>query len=726
MTPYATNLEHLQDEMRRLDLLLARAVARFRVLRNQDIPTEFQGLYISDAEIDRLMVGEAETSAEGEEEFASKVAHSQAEVQRRVEESLGAGVTLRLPHLRQVFGLNPFEVDLLLLALAPELDLRYQKLYAYLQDNVDRKRPSIDLALQLFCLTLEERVQAREIFSATLPLLSTPLLSLHEEAAERPAPLLSQSMKLEERIVAFLLGSDRIDSHLTDPLTIAHWVVPQIQLADLVLPAALKTKLSQLRELAVGNSSWFCLLQGSAGTGKKACAEAICQAWGCSLLVVDLSLLLKSEWSVQTLLRLTWREARLYGGLLYLDGWQVLASDEPKAIAARRMVEQAVELFPGVVFAGSRQPWQRSREHSYRFITLEVPMPDEQNRQRLWQIQLQHHQAEVSDLDLPYLASAFRFSGGQIRRALTHATNRAQLRQGDTYQLTREDIMAGCQMESSQHLISFAQKILPRRRWADLVLPKDTLTQLHEFCQQVRYRMQVYGDWGFGQKLSLGKGLIALFTGGSGTGKTLSAEVLATELRLDLYRVDLASVVSKYIGETEKNLSRLFEDAQSSNAILFFDEADALFGKRSDIKDAHDRYANIEVNYLLQRVEGYEGAIILASNLSKNIDDAFLRRLHFNIEFPFPNEDLRLAIWQQIFPSQAPVTSEVDFEFLARKFKIAGGNIKNVALAAAFRAADDGGEIRMEHLILALKREYQKLGKVCEQADFERYYDWVR
>jgi ATP-dependent 26S proteasome regulatory subunit len=170
----------------------------------------------------------------------------------------------------------------------------------------------------------------------------------------------------------------------------------------------------------------------------------------------------------------------------------------------------------------------------------------------------------------------------------------------------------------------------------------------------------------------------------------------------------------------------VFEDAQSSNAILFFDEADALFGKRSDIKDAHDRYANIEVNYLLQRVEGYEGAIILASNLSKNIDDAFLRRLHFNIEFPFPNENLRLAIWQQIFPSQAPVASDVDFEFLGRKFKITGGNIKNVALAAAFRAADDGGEIRMKHIILALKREFQKLGKICEQADFERYYDWVR
>jgi SpoVK/Ycf46/Vps4 family AAA+-type ATPase len=242
----------------------------------------------------------------------------------------------------------------------------------------------------------------------------------------------------------------------------------------------------------------------------------------------------------------------------------------------------------------------------------------------------------------------------------------------------------------------------------------------------VRYRMQVYGDWGFDQKLSLGKGLIALFTGPSGTGKTLSAEIMANELGLDLYKVDLSIVVSKYIGETEKNLSRVFQEAQDSNAILFFDEADALFGKRSEIKDAHDRYANIEINYLLQQVEEYEGAIILASNMKKNIDEAFLRRLHFAIEFPFPDESHRLRIWQGIFPAQAPLASELDLDFLSRKFKIAGGHIKNVALAAAFRAAEDGGVIRMEHLMLGLKREYQKLGKVCEKAEFEKYYDLVR
>jgi len=344
----------------------------------------------------------------------------------------------------------------------------------------------------------------------------------------------------------------------------------------------------------------------------------------------------------------------------------------------------------------------------------------------LWENYLSNGHAVSTEIDAGYLASAFRLSGGQIRQAIAHAESHATLQQGESYSLTTADLLTGCRMESSQHLITFAKKITPKRVWQDLVLPKDTLAQLRELCQQVRYRLRVYSEWGFGQRLSLGKGLIALFTGDSGTGKTLSAEILAKELGLDLYKVDLSAVVSKYIGETEKNLSRVFQDAQESNAILFFDEADALFGKRSDVKDAHDRYANIEINYLLQRVEEYEGVIILASNLSKNIDHAFVRRLHFSIEFPFPDENHRQRIWRGIFPPQAPLAEDVDFEFLARKFKIAGGNIKNVALAAAFRAAEDGGAIGMEHLMLAMKREYQKLGKVCERTEFEKYYELVR
>jgi SpoVK/Ycf46/Vps4 family AAA+-type ATPase len=236
-------------------------------------------------------------------------------------------------------------------------------------------------------------------------------------------------------------------------------------------------------------------------------------------------------------------------------------------------------------------------------------------------------------------------------------------------------------------------------------------------CQRVTHRQRVLGDWGFDRKLSLGKGVNALFAGPSGTGKTMAAEIIANELGLDLYKINLAGVVSKYIGETEKNLDRIFTAAENANAILFFDEADALFGKRSEVRDSHDRYANIEISYLLQKMEQYEGIAILATNLRQNLDDAFVRRLAFTIHFPFPNETQRREIWTKTWPAAVPLGSDVDLDFLATQFKLSGGNIKNIALASAFLAAADGGVVSMEHLCHATQREYQKLGKVLSDAE---------
>jgi SpoVK/Ycf46/Vps4 family AAA+-type ATPase len=280
------------------------------------------------------------------------------------------------------------------------------------------------------------------------------------------------------------------------------------------------------------------------------------------------------------------------------------------------------------------------------------------------------------------------------------------------------DLTAACRLHSNRKLATLAHKITPHYVWEDLVLPAERLQQLRELCNSVKYRAMVYDEWGFARKLSLGKGVNALFAGPSGTGKTMAAEVLASELGLDLYKIDLSTVVSKYIGETEKNLSRIFAEATTSNAILFFDEADALFGKRSEVKDAHDRYANIEIGYLLQRMEEYDGVVILATNLHKNMDDAFVRRMHFTIEFPFPSVQDRLRIWQRIWPEQMPRSPDLPLELMARRFEIAGGNIRNIALAAAFLAASDGGVVNLEHLLHATRREYQKMGKVITEAEF--------
>jgi SpoVK/Ycf46/Vps4 family AAA+-type ATPase len=305
-------------------------------------------------------------------------------------------------------------------------------------------------------------------------------------------------------------------------------------------------------------------------------------------------------------------------------------------------------------------------------------------------------------------ASILRFCWQFLQQLLELAINPLR------WHLSRRD-------HSNQKLAALAQKIQPKCRWPDIVLPADRLQQLREICNHVKYRALVYQEWGFDQKLSLGKGLNALFAGPSGTGKTMSAEIMAGELRLDLYKIDLSTVVSKYIGETEKNLARIFEEAETSNAILFFDEADALFGRRSEVRDSHDRYANSEIGYLLQKMEEYQGAVILATNFRKNMDDAFVRRMHFTVEFPFPGECDRRRIWEQVWPQGTPRSPDLNLEFMARRFEMAGGNIRNIALSSAFLAAADGRVITMPHLIRATRREYQKMGKVVTEGEFGEY-----
>jgi SpoVK/Ycf46/Vps4 family AAA+-type ATPase len=262
--------------------------------------------------------------------------------------------------------------------------------------------------------------------------------------------------------------------------------------------------------------------------------------------------------------------------------------------------------------------------------------------------------------------------------------------------------------------------VVLRSSWDDLVLQKDRVAKLREICNHARYRGLVLDEWGFERKLSGGKGLSLLFAGPPGTGKTMAAGVMARELGLDLYSIDLSNVVNKYIGETEKQLAKIFDEAERSNAVLFFDEADALFGKRTEVKDAHDRYANIETSYLLQRMEAYQGVAILATNLAQNMDDAFVRRLHFIVDFTVPDERERLRIWQRIWPDGVPRDADVDLGIIARRFELSGGNIRNVALAASFLAAADGTPVGQRHLIHATRREYQKMGRIIDERLFSQ------
>jgi SpoVK/Ycf46/Vps4 family AAA+-type ATPase len=369
----------------------------------------------------------------------------------------------------------------------------------------------------------------------------------------------------------------------------------------------------------------------------------------------------------------------------------------------------------GPVLIGSDEPWlPRSPHRARRVRWINFPAPEFVQR-RDYLGHLLNGLENDDALDVEGLAGRFVLTTGQMNDLVASALDRATQQERG---LVSDDLFAAAREHSSPRLSSLARKLTPRYAFDDLILPDDQIARLRELVLMVEGRAQVLDEWGLGRKLAPSYGITALFAGGPGTGKTMAAEVIARQLGLDVYKIDLSGLVSKYIGETEKNLEKVFSEAESSNAILFFDEADAIFGKRSEVKDAHDRYANIETSYLLQRMEAYDGVTILATNLRANLDEAFTRRLHAVVDFPFPDAEQRLRIWKALFPASVPASDTVDLETLARRYKIAGGSIRNVLVSASYFASAAKEPMGMAHLLHATRRELQKLGRLTDERDF--------
>ncbi|NHN32429.1 ATP-binding protein [Paenibacillus sp. S3N08] len=494
---------------------------------------------------------------------------------------------------------------------------------------------------------------------------------------------------------------------------------------------------------------------GPPGGGKKLQVQHCCKAFGKSVLFADVAVMLLQDKPFAELLDEVLREAILHQTVLCLTNVEALFPDEPDLLARQRLqtVYRGLNGYNGLLFLLAHKHQRLSAELKDRLVLdMELPIPDDEQRRILWE-----SYAEESGFSHPVdwavFGAKFRFTAGQISRALTLAHGfaawngsgdaerqvaaaldvqaGAAQQAGGAIQQAGADKQAGasveaalykaCYMQVQHGLEKKAARIQPKYAWEDIILPIEQKEQLRQACNQMKYRAMVYGQWGFERKLAYGKGLSMLFAGPPGTGKTMSAQVVAKELQLELYKIDLSQVISKYIGETEKNLHEIFEEARISNAILFFDETDALFGKRSEVKDSHDKYANIETAYLLQKMEEYEGITVLATNLLNNIDEAFIRRISYIIKFPFPDEEHREKIWRSMFPKEAPLGPDVDFKYIATKFPIAGGNIKNIAVSSAFMAADAGSLIGMRHILQAVKYELQKTGKIWNKDDVDMY-----
>lgn len=707
-----TNLDYLQAELTRMDVLIRRYAQLCAVERQAQAQRSQSNVPLFHAAAHALLeiplgsnwgplVG---GTPPGDDPWIEVYAQAAEQSEAIANLARLAGETPHLARLAALFALNNLEIDILLLALLPSLDPRYTTLFAYLCDEPLLHFPSVDLILNILCAPGLQRLRSLSCFTADAPLFRAQLLQWHSEPDPAAAPLLSRTLTVDPAIVTWLLGDYQIPALLH---TCLQFTLPEDDTTDALLAAETLPRLLA----ALHGQSLICLY-GADQEAQVATVRRLAYGGQLPLLTFSIDDAVHAGVAPQAGLQLALREAGLTGAILHLIGVELWLRDG--ALPTALMAE--IESYPGRLVISSKTQWKfPGHLHSKPMLWLEAPLPTYAQRLALWQHFL-GGQIELTSVNLEMLASYSHLSGAEIRLIVTSARDSAAMR-GETIQA--KELFAFARTHANTHLDFLANKLTPRFSWSDLVVPHHQLTILQEIVAVVRGRHQVLEKWGVGQKLVSSAAITMLFAGEPGTGKTMAAEVIARDLELDLYKIDLSSLVSKYIGETEKNLEHIFTEAERSQAILFFDEADSVFGKRTGIQDSHDRYANIGVSYLLQRIEAYTGITILATNLRANLDEAFTRRIQFIVDFPFPDADDRLRIWQALWPAGVPSEPDLDFTYLAQRLKLAGGNIRNILVLAAYLAAEEGVSLGMRHLQHAARRELQKMGRILSEADLQ-------
>ncbi len=569
--------------------------------------------------------------------------------------------------LARDFGLSPLDVDLLLVAVAPDLDARFEQLYGYLNDDLTRRRPTVGLALEL--CGHGGMSPGRFQLAAGAPLLAGGLL----EVLEPERPPLSRVVTVPDRITAHLLGEGMPDASLLPVL-------------------------------------------GEGGAPEGLAGAALREA-GRRALVLDAAALAQRPAELASTAAVAAREARLTGAGIVLGPLEALPDQPSERARALRALCTAAAGVP--LFTYGSTSWDPVWATATP-VTLAVPTASPEQQAARWRQALERAGgAAVPEAEaLARAVAAHRLDSGQSRRAAGAAVRTAALAGRP---VGPDDLRDAVRAQNGAGLARLARRVVPAVGWDDLVLPARTRDELRELAVRARHRDQVLGQWGMRPGGGRGHGVIALFAGPSGNGKTMSAEVVAADLGMDLYVVDLSTVIDKYVGETEKNLERIFTEASAVNAVLLFDEADAIFGKRSEVKDAHDRHANIESAYLLQRMESFDGIAILTTNLRANVDEAFTRRLDVVAEFPVPDRAQRLALWERCLNGRVPRDGDLDLGFCGDRFELSGGSIRACAVTAAYLSAASGSRLTMGQVVTAVAREYRKLDRLVLESEFGPY-----
>lgn len=665
MNPGAAPTEPLEAALTRLRLLLRKRLLWLRQGWSGDPLSTERGIIITDAEVDGLLAGSA--GARAAEFFAQHPEAATLDAQiARLDESPQPPAIL---HAAEVFGLGPVARETLLLCLAHELEPGFGRLCGYAQDDVQLRHPTIQLAAALFA---EPGRDALAEFAPDAPLFRFALLRVEPQPG---LPRGQQPLAMDPSLAEFFRTARVPAPAPTDGLR---------PVEKLPLSAELETSVQTVLRWMAAQPGAPVNLVGPADCGKEAVAARVAEALGKNLLRFDTARLSPDPVERAAMLRRVERDARLQGCGLFCAG-------------GSEWNGELLNEWQLPLILGTRGPVEARRP----VLRLTLAAPGKAARREFWQQALG---AEVDEAELEQVLHQYEFGPRATARAASAL--RARCAAGGE----PATLWSICREQGAAAPADLAQLLTGSARWGDLLLPPDQLSQLRAIEAQLRHRGQVHGKWGFDRQLERAQGVTVLFSGPSGTGKTLAAEVLANELEIDIFRIDLAGLFSKYIGETAKHVREVFDYADRHGKGLFLDEADALLARRSDVKESRDRYANLDVNYLLQRMEAFRGLAILATNRRHDVDRAFLRRLRFVVEFPFPDEPMRRRLWEHAFPPAAGV-QDLDLEMLGR-LELSGGNIRTIAINSAFAAAAESSEITLRHVLGAARHELAKLEKL--------------
>ncbi|WP_298211383.1 ATP-binding protein [Ferrimicrobium sp.] len=660
-----------------------------------DLTDAFRGLYLSDEDVDRALQEESS----GELEWIAELTPALSDGERLdvLARTRYRGVS-PLDSLIRRFGLDKIDVFLLVVAAAPDLDRRFERLYAFLNDDVTRRRVSVGVALEL-CGSSDSDGELRRRLRPGSVLLGSGLL----QVGSQEDPFLHREVRANDEVVHFLLGGTGLDLR------------PEVdaeQELRALFPAVVDDEVAELTDLMCRGSGLL-YLRSPRGSTARVLGVATFDRVGVHTLVVDAGKIRFTD-DIDEQVDQLLLGARLRGAGLLVGPIESLLSHGSQSLQRLVDVDHPVILY-------GQAPWDANWSRRLPHI-CEVSLFDRSGRERLLRSLI------TSPLETDLLATfvgvldPFNLEPEQLLDAWRFASDVARAKDR---LVQPDDLVAGARLQGGAGLARLAQCIHPVATWDDLIVSRPIEDRLHMIARRVRHRGILAQKWGIRPSSGRGTGVVVLFFGESGTGKTLSAEVIANELGLDLFTINLATVVDKYVGETEKNLEAIFREATGMNGVLFFDEADALFGKRSEGGDAHDRYANIEVAYLLQRIETFDGLAILATNLRANMDQAFIRRIDVVVDFSVPGPRERRLIWEHYLPPVVPRASDVDLGFMAHSLKLAGGAIRNICVGACFEASERDGEVSMAEIIRATQRELEKLGRLCVAADFGPYFDLI-